>query len=215
MPRPARDLSEVETIKNQIIDEASYIIAEYGYDFFSMRKLAARLGIAAKTIYNYFANKDELYFMVLTRGFEQLYNETVEAMEGSAGAVQKTRALCRAYLRFGLENPHYYDLMFNLNVPKYMDYLDTPLEEIARQENETAMRLTALSEANLRALAAENGCFDPDESISHLFYIWSVLHGMVSLTNSRVTYEVITVDEQVIERTLEIALEKYTNPAVR
>ncbi len=215
MPRPARDLSEVETVKNQIIDEASYIIAEYGYDFFSMRKLAARLGIAAKTIYNYFANKDELYFMVLTRGFEQLVDETSEAIEKARDTAQRVRALCRAYLRFGLENPHYYDLMFNLNVPKYMDYLDTPLEEIARRENDTAMRLTALAEANLRALADENGCFDPDETISHLFHIWSVLHGMVSLTNSRVTYEVLTVDERVIEQTLGIALERYINPAAR
>lgn len=213
MPRPARDLSEVEIVKNQIIDEASQIIAEYGYDFFSMRKLAARLGIAAKTIYNYFSNKDELYFMVLTRGFEDLYTETTEAMDQAVDVKEKTRALCRAYLRFGLENPHYYDLMFNLNVPKYMDYLDTPLEEIARQENETAMRLTTLAEANLRDLAAANGCIEPDAARAHLFHIWSVLHGMVSLTNSRVTYEVITVDSQVIERTLEIALERYLNPA--
>lgn len=45
------------------------IVAE-GYDGFSMRKLAVRLNIAAKTICNDFHNQDELYLHLLIKGFE-------------------------------------------------------------------------------------------------------------------------------------------------
>jgi AcrR family transcriptional regulator len=44
-----------------------------------MRGLGQRLGVAAKTIYNHFRNKDEVYLKVATREFGTLYAELLGA----------------------------------------------------------------------------------------------------------------------------------------
>ena len=75
MPKAARSQEEINEVRLKILGEALNLISQHGYEGFSMRKLGQRLGIAAKTIYNYFESKDEIYLHVLTRGFELMYEE--------------------------------------------------------------------------------------------------------------------------------------------
>jgi AcrR family transcriptional regulator len=72
MPKLQRSPKEIEAVREDILEHALDMIVRGGFNRFSMRKLAARLGIAAKTIYNYYRNQDELYLCILTKGFEQL-----------------------------------------------------------------------------------------------------------------------------------------------
>lgn len=67
MLRPKKTFHEIETIKQKILEQALYLMSCHGFDGFSMRKLGSRLGVSAKTIYNYYQNKDELYLAILTR----------------------------------------------------------------------------------------------------------------------------------------------------
>lgn len=57
MPKPKRTPEEIEAVKNEILAHAIQLLIQEGYRGFSMRKLAARLEIAAKTIYNYSKTK--------------------------------------------------------------------------------------------------------------------------------------------------------------
>jgi AcrR family transcriptional regulator len=61
MPKAPRKPEEVEAERQRILAEALSIIAESGYEGLTMRRLGQRLGVAAKTIYNYFESKDEVY----------------------------------------------------------------------------------------------------------------------------------------------------------
>jgi len=53
MPKNRRSSEEINAIRENIMNHALELIILEGYDDFSMRKLGARLNIAAKTIYNY------------------------------------------------------------------------------------------------------------------------------------------------------------------
>ncbi len=44
-----------------------------------MRKLGRRMNMTAKTVYNYFVNKNEIYLHLLTKGFELLYADILAA----------------------------------------------------------------------------------------------------------------------------------------
>ncbi|MCK5680918.1 helix-turn-helix transcriptional regulator, partial [bacterium] len=61
MPKAPRTPEEVELVRQAILDAALKIIVEDGYKGFSMRKLGRSMGMTAKTVYNYFINKDEIY----------------------------------------------------------------------------------------------------------------------------------------------------------
>ena len=134
MPRRRRSENEVEAVRNQILDEALNLFVEAGWQGFSMRKLGARLGIAAKTVYNYFASQDELYLGLLTRGFHSLGQALAKAAEPHTNPFERLDALIDAYVTFAFDNTHLYGLMFTWHVPKYDDYVGTAMENTARVE---------------------------------------------------------------------------------
>ena len=125
MPRTARQQVEIDEVKNSILDCALAIIVEEGYESFTMRKLGSCLGCAAKTIYNYFDSKEEIYLRLLIKGFEKLNSAADEAIEGVADPLERLQILADTYIQFGLQNGHYYNIMFSWDVPKYMSYVGT------------------------------------------------------------------------------------------
>lgn len=190
MPRVKRTPEEIEAVRQKILDEALDIISTSGYDDLSMRKLAGRLGFAAKTIYNYYSGKEEIYIMVLLRGFEQL-NVIAEDIAGEVSdPVEKLKALSGAYVKYGIENNNYYNIMFNIDVPKYSDYVGTPLEPVAYREKKTALKLAELAREIISDISKKYGSILENEVDYLVLKLWSNLHGIVSLYNSNVLQEV-------------------------
>jgi AcrR family transcriptional regulator len=209
MPKPPASPEAVEAVRERILAETLSIINQDGYADLSMRKLARHLGFSAKTIYNYYSNKDELYLMALIKGFQELSEEFRAAYESSENPVEKLRAVVRAYVRWGIENRHYYNIMFSMNTPKYADYVGTRMEETADRQNRVALELARIGSSVLREVASYNRSVEPGDTTFHLLHIWSTLHGLVSLYISRVTLEVGNLQE-VTDRVLEEVLRPYT-----
>lgn len=209
MPKIARPVEEVAEIRRRILDQALTMIAEDGYDSLTMRALAQKFGFAAKTLYNYFSCKEEIYLMVLTRGFELLNAELEKATEGLKDPVDKLRVLCRGYVDFGIKNPNYYNIMFNWNVPKYHDYIDTPMEPIARAEKETAFHLTEMVGAVAVEIAKSTRRFTRDDIGYLTLRLWTNLHGVVSLYNSRGMHEYESDPLTAVARLIEDALTPF------
>ena len=206
MPKIARPVEEVAEIRRRILDQALTMIAEDGYDALTMRSLAHKFGFAAKTLYNYFSCKEEIYLMVLTRGFELLNAELEKATAALDDPTAKLRALCRTYVDFGIKNPNYYNIMFNWDVPKYHDYIDTPMEPIARAEKETAFRLANVLGAVALEIAEASARFSRDEIRYRTLRLWTNLHGVVSLYNSRGMHEYESDPLPAVARLIEDAL---------
>lgn len=184
MPRTARNATEVNEVRDKILDYALDIIVDEGYDSLTMRKLGGRLGCAAKTIYNYYGSKEEIYLRILIKAFQALNNSADEALINVSDPVERLRVLCNVYIGFGLENVHYYNIMFSWDVPKYTNYLGTYFESAAGEQKETAMHYAVISEAAISEILSKKGESPDDESAYHLVRMWSMLHGYVSLHNS-------------------------------
>lgn len=65
-----------ETLRDILLGLAREIIAEQGTDALNIRTLAKRAGVASGTVYNYFANKDDI-LLVLT---EEYWRKTLQDM---------------------------------------------------------------------------------------------------------------------------------------
>jgi len=190
MPKAPATPEVVEAVRERILNEALAIINAEGYANLSMRKLARRLGFTAKTIYNYYSNKDELYLMVLIKGFTELVEEFRAAYLSSVDPLQKLLNAMHAYVRWGISNKHYYNIMFSMDTPKYRDYRGTPMEKVAEKQNRIALELPQIGTAILKEVALENHSITEDEIPYRLMQLWTILHGVVSLSVSRVTLEV-------------------------
>ena len=182
--KKARREKEVEQVRQAILEGALEIIVKEGFDSLTMRKLAKRIGMTAPNIYNYFSGKDALYISIVIKGFEMLHAVLAEAYSSANDSIVRARAMIEAYIRFGMEKPRYYDIMFTRPTPKYNDYIGTPHEALSEIEYRISMEIADLA---LRATEAVLGRSDDTERTQmRVIQFWSLLHGMVTLHNSQV-----------------------------
>lgn len=184
--KQARHPDEIESIKIQILDTTLKLMAEQGFHAITMRKLADRVGMTAPNLYNYFANKNELYVALMLSGFERLLEYLEQAMADTADPEERAYAVMKAYLVFALEHPHHYQLMFSSDTPKYREFEGTDLEHLSLQQHEQSMKLAGLGERLLLELSSSAGrLHGSDAARDMLATVWSLLHGMATLTLSQ------------------------------
>jgi len=201
MPKASRTKQEIELIRDMILDTALQLIIDGGFSSLSMRRIASRLGITATTIYNYVSCKDEMNLLIRMRGFGMLYDKLERGYESGRTHEGRLGAMIRGYAEFGVSFPAYYDIMFNMATPKYRDYVGTEMEPAALREKEIALRCFDIFTRLLREYV-EDYRLDVDEGFinGHILALWSDLHGIISLFNSRVLLEVNEEGQTIIDR---------------
>lgn len=168
----ARALSaeDVEDFQDRLCDAAERIFADHGLEAITMRALAAQMGVSAMTPYRYFRDKDAIIAAVRARAFNR-HADALEAAYARPGDWQeRSAAVGEAYLRFALENPEAYKLMFDIKGAGAFDY-----PELAAAGARSLRTMTHHLEA---MIAAGELTGDPN-LIGHMF--WSALHGAVLL----------------------------------
>ena len=202
MPKKPMTREEIENTRGRILDTALNIIIEEGFNNLSVRKIASRLGVTATTIYNYYTNKDEINLMIRIRGFEKLYDLLTKRSAPVNNIEDRLKAMIRAYIEFGITNPSYYDIMFNLHTPKYLDYVGTNIEPLANTEKQNALKCLSLFMEPISEYIPSKG---KKKDLFILFQVvksWSDLHGLITLNNSRLFHEVMeNVEDFIKERT--------------
>jgi AcrR family transcriptional regulator len=189
MPPKPRDPAVIDEIKLNILYQALDLIMEEGFEGFSMRKLAKRLGVTAVTIYNYYVNKDDLYLAILTHGFDQLYKECLAAYESKDNPLDRVAEMMSVFVDFGFRETNMYSLMFTWHVPKHNDYVGTDMEQAANNELRTALMVNALfMQAAMELVRPTTNQSEPHEGngISvemlrvYVISVWCTLHGYIS-----------------------------------
>ncbi len=135
-----------------------------------MRELASALGVSPMTPYRYFRDKDDILAAVRARAFDR-FAETLEAAYAGPGTtIERACAKGDAYVRFALEEPETYRLMFDLSQPTEEEY-----PNLVR----AMARARATMTSHVRDLVAEGILSGDPELIGHVF--WATLHGAVTL----------------------------------
>jgi AcrR family transcriptional regulator len=184
MPKIQRTREEIDAVKARILKQAVELMNEVGYQGFSMRRLARKIKVTPPTLYSYYQDKDELYLCILTEGFSRLYDLIVAAYESSDDPIERMRAFARAYVDFGLNSANFYNLMFTWHVPKYNDYIGTPLEPVAKIELDTSLQVTNLTIKAIQECAGKNHTLLEQDAQFLLVHFWSTLHGYIAGYNN-------------------------------
>lgn len=168
MPRNALSRSEVLDFRESLCEVATRLFSEHGYDGVTLRALAAALGCSPMTPYRYFRNKAEIFSAVRSAAFARFAERQEEAARQGSDPRTRLRALCHAYVRFALDEPAAYRIMFEL------DRKDLPPPVSAEDLRAwTAMR-------GVVGEAVEAGALEGDPDVlAHL--LWSGIHGLVAL----------------------------------
>lgn len=107
--------SELSPRARQIVDAARELLEQEGPEALSMRRVAARLGIRAPSLYEHLADKQALEAALISAGFEESAELFAAAVHGSD---EPLAALAAAYRDFARRHPHLYRLMTDRPLPR-------------------------------------------------------------------------------------------------
>lgn len=108
-------LSRFRPRAREIVTVARQLLEDEGLDSFSMRKLAARLGVRAPVIYKHFASKSALVAALISVGFEEQATLFEAALTSSDHPLTAMAGIYRAY---GRANPNLYRLMYDRDLER-------------------------------------------------------------------------------------------------
>lgn len=195
-PSARRDTYHHGDLKRALTDAALGLVTEKGPRGFTLREVARRAGVSAAAPYRHFADRAQLLAAVATQGFVQLHT----ALSDTAGATDLTRQaldMGRAYVRWAVDHPDYYQVMFGSE----LDKSDNPelLTAAARAFDDLLDAIEKCQQAELMPSG------DPREIAGPT---WSLLHGVSTLTiGSELSHVGIGEDPQALtERALRALL---------
>jgi AcrR family transcriptional regulator len=157
-------------LRRALIDTALAMVTEEGRWNFTLREVARRAGVSHAAPYNHFANKSALLAEVAAVGFEGLRREMLAVARGLRSSRQALPGIATAYVRFGVEHPAHYRLMFG---PE----LATEPSQVLQQASDAAFAvLTSTLERGQAAGELRRGSVR-----DHALAAWSLVHGLTTL----------------------------------
>jgi AcrR family transcriptional regulator len=163
-----------ERLREEIIDATEKLLLATGdQNAVSIRAVADAVGVTSPSIYLHFADKNELIFAVCERHFARFDAILEEARRSSEDPVQSLMACGHAYVKFGLENPEHYRILF-MTKPEM-----TPESWTAEKVMGSAA-FEHLVEAVAMAIQAMDVQPQPDPLFVSIS-LWSIAHGITSL----------------------------------
>ena len=163
-----------------LVRAALELISKEGADGFTLREAARLVGVTHGAAYRHFADKTALLAALAEEGFREL----VTTMEAARALVPRSddvrarvHAIASAYVRFALEHPSHFRVMFGprLDLDKRRPFPSLEVE-VARSFN------LLLDEVEP---AAKRGLLTKGTGIDHALALWTMTHGYASLVLTR------------------------------
>ena len=165
--------------KQAILDAARAIIAEEGPAALSMRALADRIDYSAAGLYEYYGSKEEIIAAVCDQGQRYLF-EAMNQVDPALPPVEHLYQIGQAYIRFALEHPDYFLLMFTVAPPP--DMTGVPLEAVRELMEQEGAAYGILVRAIQRGIDAGAFRVRPGFGLDEMAYAaWALVHGVAML----------------------------------
>lgn len=97
--------------EEDIVNAAEKVFSILGYSKATMEDIAKEAQFTRKTVYQYFADKEDLLLTIILRGFKRLSFYCKEAIDMEATGLDNLRNLSAAYVRFYHDYPDALQLM--------------------------------------------------------------------------------------------------------
>jgi AcrR family transcriptional regulator len=105
-------------LRRALVDAAAKIVAKEGVAAVSLREVARLAGVSHNAPYRHFESLQALLAAVAAEGYDEFGKQLTEAAEAEPRPAARKKAVGRAYLRFALEHPNLYRLMFGAELDK-------------------------------------------------------------------------------------------------
>jgi AcrR family transcriptional regulator len=171
-------------LRKALLEAAGAVLAAGGAGAVGMREIARRAGVSHAAPYRHYASREALLADLARKGFERL-NERFAALPAPGEPERRFVEMARAYVRFALDEPQTWRLMFG--------------ESLDKRDHPDLMHASGLAFDTLRQVVQGLGVAAPAtlESLA----AWAMAHGVARL-----------VLDQRIDAHLDAHLDAHVDP---
>lgn len=173
--------------EEEIISAAEKIFCQKGFEDSSMDEIAKEAEFTKKTLYQYFENKEDLYFAVVLKGFKRLFSYLSEEYKGDHNGYMKIRNCCRRLLQFYKDNPETFRLI------GYAGHVKKKSAQEGQNSDEFVKVDTAMFQsfagmiADGKADGSINECIDTEKTTYSLVFLMTGFLNQLSVTGDTFT----------------------------
>lgn len=174
MPVTERRTRRRRALRDAILDAARSIVRERGSAELTIRGIAEAIDYAPATLYTHFASREALLAELCREGMAGL----LAALEAAVAGVREPRArlaaLGAAYVRYALQNPQAYRLIFMEDAARTSGVFASP-------DGDEGARALGLIATELGALRAAGRLRRGANLTALTDLYWTIVHGLASL----------------------------------
>jgi len=158
-------------LRRALIDQALRTINAHGVDALTLRGVGEALGVSRTALYRHFADKQALVAAVAREGFRTFRLALVDAWQGQRRGRRGFEAMGAAYLRFAVDHPAHYRVMFGR------------FDESCARDPELIEEAKGAFQALVDALieGQREGWVRKDDPVMLARFVWSITHGIAML----------------------------------
>lgn len=180
-------------VRAEILEAARQIFVHEGYENFSMRALAQRIGYTPAATYRHFKSKSEIFSCLSAESFAGLMEASANVKNIEAeDPVDRLKRGMLAYVNFGLRNPDHYRIAF---------LLQHPGETTPPGPNAAFTSLTGRVQSCIAA-----GRFGSGDAELMAQSLWAASHGITSLLIQKPSFPWVA-RRKLIARVIDSAVE--------
>ncbi len=172
-----RQVQEQAAVRERIIEAARQLFVDQGYDAVSLRKIADSIGYTAPALYTHFHDKTDIMRAICREDFSALA-ATFARIGRTTNPVERILKAGMAYVRFAVEHPNHYRLMFMSPHPEGLAPEPEDLAKIGDPDLDGyAFLRHAVDEAVKQGKIRE--AYADADLVAQV--LWAGVHGVVSL----------------------------------
>ena len=168
---PPRSSYHHGDLRAALLAAAERLLRSGGAPALTLRALAQEVGVSRTAPYRHFADKEALLVAVAEEGFARLRRQLQLAREGDAEGLRPFEEMGVAYVRFAVENPAHYRLMYGREAQAQPRHPSLQAAADAAYEELVGLIRDGQREGRLRA--------HPPEQLAYV--AWATVHGLSML----------------------------------
>jgi AcrR family transcriptional regulator len=123
--------------EREILDAAQSLFTEKGFDAMTMDEVAKRADFTKRTVYSYFAGKEDLAAAVVARSLARLNDLFAEAVKNGTTGLECIHAIGMEFIRFAENAPADFGVLArsegNFGDPATAPHLESVIREVQRE----------------------------------------------------------------------------------
>jgi len=149
---PALPRKEREKLykRQEILFAALRVFAEKGYEHANIEEIAAAAEFSKGALYNYFANKEEMFIALLDQGFADFEAIVTDGFRNDLPVREKFERFTRGTLEYFEEHPDYLTLLFKENLQLKIKLISSFRERFADKRQQLVAIMAAPLKQGIR-----------------------------------------------------------------